>query len=646
MQTNEKVEIIRLATGPQKPVGEYKRFAILALGSFGCIVCSFSYAWNLISGTMQRRYNLSQRDLSTIVTVALVVQYCVLPYAFLYDYLGPLPISIIATVYFPLGTLLLALCFMGKVEGSVLRLSVFNAMMGTGCTMFDLASCITVLLHFPTNRGPVTALLKTFTGLGSALVACLYAGFFDSDPQKHFFFLFSVGLCVGALFIAFMRLPSYHLTQYEERRLPAEVKERRLARKAQYLRQEAPLRRFLWGFAVLVFLIIFVTTQSALVSYLSLGDTPKRAFAIVTTIVTFSYLLVAAPLRFLNSSRIPMFSSASSERGGCDDADSGHPADQLRLAEGQEEKPHAPDEPQQSDKSVSDLRCDAAADAPALDGGCGAVGSAEVETELDYLAPQYQGSFIHNLTTLELWALWWTMFTVVGAEFVIIYNARFILIALQSAPVDESLSTMLTVLNGVGSAVGRLMMSFFEVWSQKRKAEDRVPITIALFFPTTTIIISIVLFLTLPAAALPLPYVVAALGNGFLAGVIILVPRTIFAKDPAKHYHFCFTASMMASLVFNRFLYGEWYTVQAEKQARGDQLCYGKRCVLMPLLVLAGLSCSAFVTDVIVHFRYRSYCKRTLAERARLREETTVALDDQAAEENAVDGGLGSRTTS
>ncbi|KAG5483897.1 hypothetical protein CUR178_06896 [Leishmania enriettii] len=646
MQTKQKVEIIRLATGPQKPVGEYKRFALLALGSFGCIVCSFSYAWNLISGTMQQRYDLSQRDLSTIVTVALVVQYCVLPYAFLYDYLGPLPISIIATVYFPLGTLLLALCFMGKVEGSVVRLSVFNAMMGTGCTMFDLASCITVLLHFPTNRGPVTALLKTFTGLGSALVACLYAGFFDSDPQKHFFFLFSAGLCVGALFIVFMRLPPYHLTQYEERRLPAEVKERRLARKAQYLRQEAPLRRFLWGFAVLVFLIIFVTTQSALVSYLSLGETPKRAFAIVTTIVTFSYLLVAAPLRFLNSSRIPMFSSASSERGACDDADSGYPADQLRLAEGQKEKPHAPDEPQQSDKSVSDLQCDAAADAAALDDGCCAVVSTEVETELDYLAPQYQGSFIHNLTTLELWALWWTMFTVVGAEFVIIYNARFILIALQSAPVDESLSTMLTVLNGVGSAVGRLMMSFFEVWSQKRKAEDRVPITIALFFPTTTIIISIVLFLVLPAAALPLPYVVAALGNGFLAGVIILVPRTIFAKDPAKHYHFCFTASMMASLVFNRFLYGEWYTVQAEKQARGDKLCYGKRCVLMPLLVLAGLACSAFVTDVIVHLRYRSYCKRALAERARLREETTVALEDQAAEENAVGGGLGSRTTS
>ncbi|CAJ1018612.1 Nodulin-like, putative [Leishmania lindenbergi] len=618
MQTNEKVEIIRLATGPQKPINEYRRFAILVLGSFGCIVCSFSYAWNLISGTMQQRYDLTQRDLSTVVTVGLVVQYCVLPYAFLYDYLGPLPISILSTVYFALGTLLLALCFMDKVEGSVVRLCVFNAMMATGCALFDLTSCITVLSHFPTNRGPVTALLKTFTGLGSAIVACLYTGYFDSNAEKHFFFLFSMGIVVGILCIAFIRLPPYHLTQYEERRLPDEVKERRLATKAQYLRQEAPLRRFVLGFIILVVLIIFVPTQSALVSYLKLGKAPKVAFAIVTTVLTLLYLLVAAPLPFLNSSHIPIFNRAYSKRGDADSRDSTEP---LGLEEAQIRKYHAPGEGQQGGNNVKGLPYDAAAVAETLGDERGAVASAELETEIDYLAPQYQGSFIHNLTTLEIWALWWTMFTVVGAEFVIIFNARFILVALQSAPVSESLSTMLTVLNGVGSAVGRLMMSFFEVWSQKRKAEDRVPITIALFVPTSSIIISIMLFLVLPAAALPLPYIVAALGNGFLAGVAILVTRTIFAKDPAKHYHFCFTASMLASLVFNRFLYGEWYTVQADKQARADKMCYGKKCVMMPMLVLLGLACSAFITDVILHLRYRSYCQKALSERARLREE-------------------------
>ncbi|CBZ40914.1 uncharacterized protein [Leishmania mexicana MHOM/GT/2001/U1103] len=628
MQTNEEVVLYRLATGPQKPVSEHKRFSILVLGSFGCIVCSFSYAWNLISGTMQQRYDLSQRDLSTIATVGLVVQYCVLPYAFLYDFLGPVPISIIGTVYFPLGTLLLALCFMGKIEGSVARLSVFNAMMACGCGMFDLVSCITVLSHFPTNRGPVTALLKTFTGLGSAIVACLYAGYFDSNAEKHFFFLFSLGILVGALCIVFMRLPPYHLTQYEERKLSDEVKERRLVTKAQYLRQEAPLRRFVLGLFILVVLIVFVTTQSALVSYLKLGKAPRLAFAIVSTILVFLYFLVMAPLPFLNSSHIPFFHPVHSKRDARDDADSGHTTEPLGLLVSGMSRCNSPDDEQVGDKKVKSLVDDAGVVAEKRIAETGTGASAEVETEIDYVAPQYQGTFIHNLGTLELWALWWTMFTVVGAEFVIIFNARFILIALQSAPVDESLSTMLTVLNGVGSAVGRLLMSYFEVWSQKRKAEDRVPITIALFFPTGSVIISIVLFLSLPAAALPLPYVVAALGNGFLAGVAILVTRTIFAKDPAKHYHFCFTATMLASLVFNRFLYGEWYTAQAEKQARPDKMCYGKTCVLMPLVVLLGLAASAFITDVIVHFRYRSYSQRVLAERARLLEEAALAPAD------------------
>ncbi|CBZ32330.1 hypothetical protein, conserved in leishmania [Leishmania donovani] len=620
MQTNEEVVIYRLATGPQKPVSEHKRFAILVLGSFGCIVCSFSYAWNLISGTMQQRYDLSQRDLSTIVTVGLVVQFGVLPYAFLYDFLGPIPISVIGTVYFPLGTLLLALCFMGKIEGSVVRLSVFNAMMACGCAMFDLVCCITVLSHFPTNRGPVTALLKTFTGLGSAIVACLYAGYFDSDAEKHFFFLFSLGIVVGVLCIVFMRLPPYHLTQYAERKLSDEVKERRLVTKAQYLRQEAPLRRFALGLLILVALIVFVTTQSALVSYLKLGKAPKLAFAIVSTILVLFYTFVMAPLPFLNSSYIPVLHPVRSRQlqavGERSEAlQEGRRAEATVTSSIEDSNEKDSSEGVQGLKAAECTPGHAMASEPTA-----AAAKGSLEMELDYVAPQYQGSFIRNLTTLELWALWWTSFATTGVTFVINFNSSFIFVALQSAPVSDSLRTMLTVLNGVGSAVGRLLMSFFEVWSQKRKAEDRVPITMGVFFSSSCVITSIVLFLVLPAAALPLPHIIAAIGSGFYNGVAILVTRTIFAKDPAKHYHFCLSAPMISAVVLNRFLYGEWYTAQAEKQARADRMCYGKKCVLMPLLVMLGVGFSALITDVVLNLRYRSYCQRALAERARLRE--------------------------
>ncbi|KAK7194139.1 Protein Associated with Differentiation [Novymonas esmeraldas] len=635
MESKEEVAVIRLATGPQKRINEYRRFGLVVLACFGGIVCSFTYAWNLISGEMQSRYHLKQRDLSTIVTVGLVVMHCVLPYAFLYDYLGPVPIASILTVYIPLGTLLLALCFMGKITGSVVRLSVFNAMMSTGCVLIDLVCCMTVLSHFPSNRGPVIALLKTFIGLGSAIVGTFYEGFFDADPQKHFFFLFSLAFAVGALCIVFVRLPPYHLTQYEEKHLSVEEKERRVATKAQYLRQGAPLRRFAWGFVILVVLIIFLPTQSALVSYLRLGKGAKLAFALVTVVLLLLYPLIAAPLSFLDSDHIPFFHPVRNERrqsSAFDDADAGRGSEPLELTESTSKK--MANEP---DADLKGARYEVAlvADSPSEDSDR----RNNIETEVDYLAPQYQGSFFHNLRLLELWALWWTLFTVVGAEFVIIFNARFILFALQGQRGDPALPTTLTVLNGAGSAVGRLLMAYLEVWSQKRKAEDRVPLTIALFFPTTAVIIAIVLFLVVPARALPLPYCVAAMGNGFCAATQILVTRTLFAKDSAKHYHFIFTSTLVACLVFNRFLYGEWYTVQAEKQAHADNLCYGKKCVLMPLVVLLGLCVSAFITDVVVHLRYRSYCIKTLAERARLRAEAAQAG-------NVVDDGLQPQETS
>ncbi|EKF26684.1 hypothetical protein MOQ_009616, partial [Trypanosoma cruzi marinkellei] len=109
---------------------------------------------------------------------------------------------------------------------------------------------------------------------------------------------------------------------------------------------------------------------------------------------------------------------------------------------------------------------DEVANEPAVAGGP----PKKVETEVDYIAPQYQTTFLQNLKTLKLWALLWSFFSIAGAGVVIIYNASFVYAALADEEVDNAIKTLLTVLYGVGSAVGRLMMSYFEVWSQKRKA--------------------------------------------------------------------------------------------------------------------------------------------------------------------------------
>ncbi|KAF8297216.1 putative protein associated with differentiation 4 [Trypanosoma cruzi] len=141
-------------------------------------------------------------------------------------------------VLFPLGALMFALSFRGTIEGSVVRLSVFNGMLTLGCTLFDLAYMMTIMSHFPISRGPVVAILKSYIGLGSAIVGSIQLAFFDGRPDHYFYFLMVLFLVTGAAGFLFVLLPSYHLTGYEEKRLGIEEKQRRLARKSVYLRQK------------------------------------------------------------------------------------------------------------------------------------------------------------------------------------------------------------------------------------------------------------------------------------------------------------------------------------------------------------------------------------------------------------------------
>ncbi|KAF8292314.1 hypothetical protein TcBrA4_0075940 [Trypanosoma cruzi] len=66
---------------------------------------------------------------------------------------GPKPIFILSMVLFPLGALLFALSFRGTIEGSVVRLSVFNAILTLGCTLYDVVYMMTIMSHFPNSKG-------------------------------------------------------------------------------------------------------------------------------------------------------------------------------------------------------------------------------------------------------------------------------------------------------------------------------------------------------------------------------------------------------------------------------------------------------------------------------------------------------------
>ncbi|CBH12803.1 hypothetical protein, conserved [Trypanosoma brucei gambiense DAL972] len=570
----DNVVVERLSTANQKPVSEPRRFLMLVIG-VSCSMCtSFMYAFNLISGAMQERYDLTQRDLSTITTVGICVGYFMLPYGFIYDYLGPRPVFVISMTVFCLGTLLLALTFQEVIEGSVVRLSVYNALMMLGCTLFDLGALVTVLSVFPSNRGIVVATMKTTTGLGSAILGSIRLAFFSGNTSAYFYFLMSWALAAGILALTFVRLPPFHLTGYQEKHLDEEEKAQLRMTKTVYLKQKAPMWRFVHGFAILVTLIVFLPLQGSLVAYLKLGSNFKVGFALVVIALIVIFPFMAFPLTTFDGKRPH------------DDSDS-------------KAKEHvgAGDEVSAAEDKV-------------------------VETDVDYIAPQFQETFIAGLKTARLWCLLWSAFCCLGANYVIIYNARFFYTALAGEAPEDALNTLLTVLNGAGSAVGRLCMGYFEIWSQKRPAADRIPITAALYVPSVCIITMLTLFLTLPKAALPLPYFIVAFSNGFTAATMALVTRTIFAKDPAKHYNFCFIGSIMSAIFLNRLLYGEWYTQQADKL--GQDVCTERVCVVMPLAFMLGLAFLGFLTTTYLHLQYRRLCKLALAERQRIREEERV----------------------
>ncbi|PWV13523.1 putative protein associated with differentiation 4 [Trypanosoma cruzi] len=102
---------------------------------------------------------------------------------------------------------------------------------------------MTIMSHFPISRGPVVAILKSYIGLGSAIVGSIQLAFFDGRPDQYFYFLMVLFLVAGAAGFFFVLLPSYHLTGYEEKHLGVEEKQRRLARKSVYLRQKPPTIR-------------------------------------------------------------------------------------------------------------------------------------------------------------------------------------------------------------------------------------------------------------------------------------------------------------------------------------------------------------------------------------------------------------------
>lgn len=575
-------------------ISEPYRFFLLVVGSIGCLLASLCYTFGIFAHEVQAMGGFGMTDMASITTSMLVFSFFTLPYAFIFDYFGPKPVLCVGTVMLPLGSLLVGLIFNGSIAPTLTNFCIFVAIMGGGCIVFDIGTVVCVLSWFPVNKGPVVAIMKSFAGLGAAIVGTFQLAFFENDTAGFFFLLMGMALALGTFCIATMVLPPYHLTASQVKNLCQEEKNARHMTKHLFLTQRATVFRMAISFAFVIFLVIFLPVQSILIVYAGVGNGAKIAFACIVITSLVLYPVFALPLPFF---------------GGMDTEN------MLTAAE--------------SDPATIAADLAARTGAKQEHGPCTASGEeAELEEEivgdLDFTAPQYQTTFAQSLLTFHLWAVFIVCFAVIGAQLVIVLNYMYIVLALGGKAKDKKFFTLLNTIHGVGSAIGRLLLAGFEMWSQNRPAEKRVPITLALFMPVIFTTLGLA-FYFLPGEALMVGHFFNAVGNGCAAAAAVLVFNTIFAKEPAKHYNFGFLAAMVSAILFNRVAFAEWYHSQVDILHFPEVIngvCFAKRCVVMPLALMVGINIFAVLCAVYVHWHYSRFCRDVLAQRH-------AALDEQ-----------------
>nr|CCC54276.1 conserved hypothetical protein, fragment [Trypanosoma vivax Y486] len=458
-------------------------------------------------------------------------------------------------------------------------------MLSVGTSLLDMGGVMTLLSIFPVSRGAVVAIMKAITGMGSAIIGLIHLAFFsmdgDAGAARFFIFLAVVGTFISLLCLVFLEVPPYIIKGKEEATITKEEKKSRARLRRLYLRQRPPPARFAVGFGIAIILAIFLPVQGILTVYMKLDHWYHVVFACVSIGLFVLYPLMALPDGMLERSHHRHSDSISGVESSC----FGHTGHVSRV------------------QSFISQATSAS------------LGSEALLRDLEYISPQYQTTVSEGLRTRQLWALLWTLFCIGGAEIVILSNVRFVLSALGEESLDDTFVALLVVLIGVGSGLGRISLSVIEMMIQKRPTDERTPITVVLFIPTAVITLSLVLLLILPSKLLPLPCFIIAFGSGCDAAAAVLVLRTIYAKDVAKHYNCTAIAGVAASILINRVVYGETYSHEAEKN--GNPVCLNRDCVLLPLFVCLFLCSSSLLSALYVHIKYSQYCCKMLEIRKR-----------------------------
>ncbi|EKG06698.1 hypothetical protein TCSYLVIO_002189 [Trypanosoma cruzi] len=571
-------------------VDDLFRMRMLMAGVYLGIGISSTYGFSIFTDHLRHKYGYSQSDITTISTVGNCVGYCSFLAGMLFDYAGPMVVLPLGGLLGCLGFVLFGLTFDGYVVSnpSVIHFSIFNAILYLGCPSMDVSSVMPLMLQFPLERGFVVLIMKTFNGLGTAVLMAYFNGWFkaansdqpeDNNYSGYAYFVGGQILLCSLIGTYFTRLPMYFPCSWRKKRLSSEEAAEREKTLDLYMSQQAPMRRLRIGVMLVVAMLIFSTTQSIATAYVDTSHVGYLAISIVAVLLMASFSVIAMPFQFLGR-YTPV---CPTHMEGIGNATTGleHERTGETICEG-------------AVADGNDLRANVVA----------------------VPAPQYSGSFWSHLLTVDLWAVWLACFGMWGTGTVMQMNAAQIYRSKNNGKFDTRTLTLYVAIMSVGSAAGRMAMGYLDMnlSALQRAGKTRTLTTIALPIGPLLLVAAYLFFAVLPGSALLLPFLLGAMGNGVGWGVGVIALRMMYSEDIGKHYNFCFTSGAVATIALNRFMFGEMY--DAEARRRGEfPSCNHPRCVRNQMFILLAVNVVATLAAALVHWRFSRFTRARLDER-------------------------------
>ncbi|EKF32519.1 hypothetical protein MOQ_003628 [Trypanosoma cruzi marinkellei] len=498
-------------------VDDLFRMRMLMAGVYLGLGISSFYGFSIFTDHLRYKYGYSQSDITTISTVGICVGFCGFHAGVLFDYVGPTVLLPLGGLFGCLGFFLFGLTFDGTITtSSVALFSLYQGITCFGLPVMDVSSIMSLMLQFPLERGYVVLIVKTFNGLGTAVLMAYFNGWFkaaDTDqPEKNnysgyaYFIGVMILLCslVGTCFI---RLPMYFPCSWTKKRLSSEEAAEREKTLDLYMSQHASSRRLRIGFAIVVLTLIFSTTQSITTAYVNTSRAGFLAISIVAVLLMASFFVIAMPFQFLGR-YTPV-----------------RPTHMDGIGQATTEPMH-----ERKGETASE--------------GAASEGNNPGANEPAVPAPQYGGSFWSHLLTFDLWAMWLACFGMFGTGLVMQMNAAQIYRSKNNGNFDTRTLTLYVAIMSVGSAVGRVAVGYLDMKLSElqRAGKTRTLTTIALPIGPLLLVVAQFFFAVLPGSVLLLPFLLGAMGNGVAWGVGVIALRMMYSEDIGKHYNFFATS--------------------------------------------------------------------------------------------------------